>query len=397
LQGLLIRNRHTRWGAGEIERWLRDAVTVEDRKKIQDDISYMLPRVSHPYRLKEYSPVDLPGLAEAMHREPDAAMEDLMSGDILLHWIGALDANKARDIRSLRERHRQQPDLALFAAIMVCDPSRPYIFPFPGGQEAATARDWIDCAACLPVQEAGSEARLRRLAMWLRLKREPEEDLAVGVEQILASPPGVRFEELTCLIDAGRPYFVAPGIEANTPEAIARMTYGRPEDWERRIPECYDASFQRWQSGHLYAWMRQRGLGSVAARGAEIEQRLPGQPYAAFETVLRLLFPGLPPVQVKLDLSSVRSGLRVTYGQSRTVPLPYSTIGCGMPFGGLKIADGKPGLSLSGQLINSRSGTAQLTLDSRAGLPVSRTFHACIELESGYTVLTENPPQGRGI
>ncbi len=389
LRGLLIRNRQARWGAEEIDRWLRNAVTVEDRKRIRDDTSYVLPRVSQPYRLKEHSPVDLPGLADAMYREPDAATEDLMSGDILLHWVGAIDANKAREIRSMREHLRQKPDLALFAAIMICDPSRPFIFA--GGQEAHSSSDWFDFARSLAAAEAGSEAMLGRLATWLRLKVEPEERIAAGVQGILTSPPDVRFEELAYLIDPGRPYTIAPGIEASTPPEIARATYGSPGDWAKKMPDCYEASFKLWKGGFLSAWMRQRGLGAVAGQAGRVEADLTGQPYAAFEVVLRLLCPDLPPVQVKLDLAEVGKGLRVARGQSRTIALPYSTVGCGMPFGGLKIEDGRPGLSLSDQLIRSRSGVVHLELDSRAGIPMFRAFRGRIHLEGGYTSLAGGP------
>lgn len=385
LRGLLIRDRRARWGAEEVGRWLRGEVSAGDRRRINEDAAYVLPRVSHPYRLKEHSPVDLPGLADAMYREPEAATEDLMSGDILLSWIGAIDANKAREIRSVRERLRQKPDLALLAAIMVCDPFRPYIFG--DGQEVRSAGEWLDHMGLLPAGEAASEDRLSRLATWLRFKWEPDERLAEGVEGIIASPPAVRLEELSYLVDPARPYSIAPGLEAATPEAVARAAYGNPEDWSRTIPDCYNASFRRWQEGYLHAWMRQRGLGSLAEQAAEVEEGLSEHPFAAFEAVLRLLCPELPPVQVELDLARVRGGLRVPYGQSRTVTLPYATTGCGVPFGGLEIEDGQPGISLSDQLIRSRSGAARLTLDSRGGLPVSRSFRARIRLTSGYAVL----------
>ena len=104
LRGLLIRNRHSRWGAVEVERWLNNATYDEDLKKIHDDEYYELARASRPYRLKNYFAVDLPSLAEAMFREPEIASEDLITGDILLNWIGNLDPTVAREIRRDRDQ-----------------------------------------------------------------------------------------------------------------------------------------------------------------------------------------------------------------------------------------------------------------------------------------------------
>ena len=98
LRGLLVRNRATRWGAEEIARWLRNATSEDDLKKIHDDEYYELARASRPYRLKTYFAVDLPSLAEAMFREPEIATEDLITGDVLLNWIGNLDPTISREI-----------------------------------------------------------------------------------------------------------------------------------------------------------------------------------------------------------------------------------------------------------------------------------------------------------
>lgn len=78
LRGLLIRNRGTRWGAAEVARWLAGATSQDDLKRIQDDDYFELARASRPYRLRDRQAVDLPGLAEAMFREPDVATEDLI-------------------------------------------------------------------------------------------------------------------------------------------------------------------------------------------------------------------------------------------------------------------------------------------------------------------------------
>lgn len=386
LQGLLIRNRKTRWGAEEIDRWLKGNTTEGDRRRILNDRAYDLPRASRPYRLKALSPVDLPGLADAMYREMDAAMGDLMSGDVLLNWVGSIDANKARAMRSAREAFRQDPETALFAAITICDPLRPFIMG--DGHEVETAEDWLrHVEECSNPNRFVTEKALSRLSVWLGLKADPDKRVADRIQGVMRQPHQVRLAEMAYLIDPRRPYQIMPGTEGCTPKEIARATYGDPEDWAEGPPECYRASFFLWQNGTLYAWMRQRGLGAVATRASEVGKDLSEHQYAAFETVLRLMDPDLPPVTVRLSTGGLAGGLMVSHGKSRTVSIPYSVVGRGIPFGSLRLADDVPGLWLSDQLIENRSGTANLTLDASEGLPASRRFQTQILMDGGFTRL----------
>ena len=48
-------------------------------------------------------------------------------------------------------------------------------------------------------------------------------------------------------------------------------------------------------------------------------------PRLAFETILRLLHPALPPVVVEIDLSMLQPHAQVHYGSERTFTLPYKT------------------------------------------------------------------------
>jgi len=386
LQGLLIRNRKTRWGAEEVDRWLRGTTTDDDRKRILDDRAYDLPRSSRPYRLKSLSPVDLPGLADAMYREMDAAMEDLMSGDILLNWIGNIDANKARTIRAAREAYRQDPETALFAAITVCDPYRSFIMA--DGHEVETATAWLE-----HVDESRNPGvfvttkALSKFSVWLGLKADPDKRVADRIQGIMRQPHQVRVAEMAYLIDPERPYRIMPGVEGSTPQEVARATYGNPDEWTQGPPERYRESFALWQNGTLYAWMRQRGLGSLASQAEEISKSLAEHQYAAFETVLRLLDPELQPVTVKLSTQPLTGGLKVPYGKSTTVRIPYSTVGCGVPFATLRLSQDGPGIWLSDQLIENREGSVQLTLDASEDLPASRRFQDSLVLEGGFTQL----------
>jgi hypothetical protein len=396
LRGLLIRNRHTRWGAEEVQRWVEKHNIEEDLKHIREDESYELPRVSHPYRLKGYSPVDLPGLADAMSREHDAGTKDLMSGDILLNWVGNIDANKAREIREAREKWRNAPEVALFSVIMICDPARPFVFT--DGAETNTASEWLGSAERF-IANTGAVSKqypnstmLRKLGIWLRLKSEPENEIADGVAEILKSPENVRFEELAYLIDEERPYQIRPGLSVGTPKELVRATYGKPDDWTGTgIPDYYEASRKRWEEGFLYAWMRQRGLSSVVSRAEQAAAKLQGYPYAAFETVLRLLDPDLKAVEVRLDPAAVPDTFSVQHGGSRTVVIPFRALGLGVPFGAFRLQAEHRSISLADQLVRSRTGEIRVTIESPGDIPVAQTYEAKLALESGVASLVQAP------
>jgi len=216
LRGLLIRSRHTRWGPEEVERWLRGQTSDDDMKRIQDDEYFELARASRPYRLRDRQAVDLPGLAEAMFREPDVATEDLITGDILLNWIGGLDPTVAREIRRDRDRLFLFPEMVLHSAIMRCDPTRPFVFE--DGAEAFTGEEWFAQALQLvqqvkaPPETVITPEMLMHLESWLRLKIEPEPALADAIAQIREAPPRVQFEEIAYLLQPERPFFVTRDV-----------------------------------------------------------------------------------------------------------------------------------------------------------------------------------------
>lgn len=400
LRGLLIRNRNTRWGADEIERWLAGTLTDVDRKRIREDEQYELARASEPYKLNDAQAVDLPSLAEAMSRQPDAATYDLMSGDRLINWIARLDSNIARVIHQEREQLRKTPEVALFCAIIRCDPTRPFILA--DGVEAQNPYEWSARADSLVKSKRASpdalasDLMLHKLEWWLRLKSEPEVKLAEAVAKIRGSKPNVRLEEVGYLFQQDRPYLIAPNVLARTPNEIVALTYGKPEQWSTEVPAVYRESFRRWQEGFLSAWLRQRMPADLVNRCEEIAKNLggagrPGEPGAAFETILRQLAPSLPQIRVQVDTSGVSGGCFVPYGEQRTYTLSYRAEGCGVPFGALQLRDAQPGLSLEEHLIRERKGTVSLRLDSRNEIPASRTFYASISLDSGIAKLDQGP------
>lgn len=385
LRGLLIRNYHTRWGYAEVQRWLAGKTSEEDLQKVRDDDRYELSRASKPYALKG-NPVDLPGLAEAMCLDSAIAEEDLMGGEVLLNWIGNLDARVAREVRREREKWRKQPALALFGAIMHCDPTRP--FPMTQDIEAVSPREWSERAENMARAKNGrsedlvSDPALQKLEIWLRLKAEPELSLADALPALRKSPSAGRLEEILFCFLPERAYPVAPNVYAHTPQEIVELTYGSPAEWEKGVPAVYQSAFERWKSGLLAAWMRQRGLAEVAAEDEVLRKQKKADEQVVFEELLRRLHPATPAVQIEVDTSSLGAGCVIAYGQTGRFTLPYTSRGCGIPSGQWRLDEALPGLQLESHLLSGRSGSVVFKLDSKNEIPASRPFQAKLTLES---------------
>ena len=395
LHGLLIRNRRTRWGAAEVGRWLANASTEHDIQLIQDDEYYELARASRPYRIRDRYAVDLSSLADVMAHEPAIATEDLITSDVLLNWIGNLDPNLARELRRDRDALYLTPTLVLHRAIYHCDPTRPFIFH--DGTEVYAPDEWLQAASrIVSWEKLSSEAfmtpeLLHQLEAWLRLKDHSESALADGVAALHASPPKIRWEEIAYLLDPQRPYTMLQGLAARTPAEVVRLTLGTRDEWAGKgRPACYEAAYQRWREGALYAWMRQRGLSDLVTQAEALQARLADEPQAAFETILRLLDSTLPLVDVVVDTTELASTRVVPYGQQRVFTLRYQTPGMGIPFGALML-EHAPGVKLNTYQLTARSGEVEVTIDSTQDLVAQKVYQATIHLESGVARLQPDP------
>ena len=334
-------------------------------------------------------------LAEALFYEPEIGEEDFITGDVLLNWIGNLSTTLARQLRRDRDRYYLTPDMVLYHAIFRCDPTRPYIFP--DKVEVNTAEEWIAHALQLlrlpgnSSEKICSNKALYQLECWLRFKMPPAEEMADRVDKILASPPSVRLEELLYLIQPDRPFTIARGLIARTPQEFAQIAYGSARDWEKKRPFCYDAAYQRWYDGCLFAWLRQRDLAELAARGEELHAQLGENHAAAFETVLRLLAPSLPPVRMEVTYADKEYSRTISYGQQRVFPFRYRTIGSGVPFGSIQVLSSSSGVRVDDYLLRGREGTFEITVDSRQDLLAFKTYELSFTLKSGIAELVNSP------
>jgi hypothetical protein len=149
---------------------------------------------------------------------------------------------------------------------------------------------------------------------------------------------------------------------------------------------------QRWQSGVLTAWLKYHGLQEALEQIADVEKQLGTEhPAAAFETILRLLDPSLPPVQLELDRSALRGIHKVPFGVTRRVRLPYQTVSRGVPFGVFTGTTPTQEIVLDETLVSQRSDTLTVVIDIDQE-PFDCNIHQVeLRLESGFTKLAGDP------
>ena len=419
IQGLLIRNRRTRWGAGEVERWLRGATTDADRQKIRDDAGFDLVRRSaRPYNVFESHPHDLSGLARAIVEEPSVAEEELMSGDVLVNWIGELDMKIAREIRRDREKWRRYPRVAAFHALMRLDPTLP--FPFGPGLAVPSIAKWESCieawvaAKKADYAKAVSRPTLLNLEAWLRSQTDPRPDLADGVaimrqfwwphdregSTLNALDARTAWQEMLTLLHPTRPFEIARGVAARTPAEIARLCWGRAAQWEVGVPANYRAALARWQDGSLGAWLRQRlrdENGAVSPVVAQIEALRrcdKTRPEASFEAVLRLLDPAHPRVEIRLEAGAPKT-IVAEHGTVEFTTLKWRAHGTGLAYGAWRVEGAPDGLHVGPFAIDNRRGELRVTLETMAGLQPGHAGTATLSLEPGGTCALAAPIEVR--
>ena len=429
LSGLLCRNRNLRWGAEEVGRWIQKQTTDADRRRIVEDRGFELNQGITPFNAFDKSqPTNLAQLSQAIVAEPKVALDELMSSDVMLNWIGQIDARIARQIRKDREQWRAHPSVALVCARLRIDPAAS--LSVDASRTADSAEEWAKWAqvavakGTVNISDLCHREKLLELETWLRLKAAPELDAAANLARISArhedkkpsappaapavpavTPPESKgaptakapnyaliLEEISYAFLSSKPYLVAPNLAVQTPAEIARSSMGDAKAWGDKPPACYLASAKRWQDGFLEAYLRQR-----VANGADtspllqqmqkLRQDFKDKPFVAFEVILRLIDPTLPPLEVEFDPRVLEQTFEAPHGTLKTLELPYRTKGAGMPFAAVQLQCQWAGLRLGKHEITHRQGTIQVILDAHGDMPSARDLEAKLSLAGKTTLL----------
>ncbi|HEX2950349.1 MAG TPA: hypothetical protein VHV83_12435 [Armatimonadota bacterium] len=159
----------------------------------------------------------------------------------------------------------------------------------------------------------------------------------------------------------------------------------------KKRPACYEASYQRWFDQALCAWLRQRGLASLADQCDQIREAQADEPFAAFETILRLLDPALEPVHVSFDQAELNQIRTVPYGQQRSFTLHYFTNGPGTPFGAITCTNPTPSVQLDEYVLRQREGTVNITIDTQLDRQAAQGItYIMLSLESGIAKFSQD-------
>jgi len=409
LRGLLIRDRHKRWSAEQVDRWLEQKNTYEDAQAILDDEYFSLRRAVTPYSIGYSHATDLVSLADMLLKYPDDALDDLLKSDRLINWVEGIDMNVARAIDRDRGTWRSEPEHCLFRTVMWLDRSRP--FDVIGIGKARTKQEWlqriIDSGKGIDQIAAGpaSFPEVRKLDTWLHLKPDAEPEIGNRVGATLWQTSVVRLEEIAYIFDPTLPYSHDRNIldtlrlpeeqrtGGRTPAEIVEQAYGPAEGWRTGVPDCYMRAFDRWKGGFLAAWLRQHGLAALANSAQEASEVLKDHPFAAFEAFLRKLDTPKHVVQIHFEKMDYSSVLPVPYGQVKTLRIRYHTSGVGMPFASLSLEFAPEGVSISPLLIDQRSGIVTFSVDPSYRLQVSDVPHlATINISGGNCELVGDRP-----
>jgi serine/threonine protein kinase len=375
LKGLLVRNRHERWTGPEVDRWLAGKNVRTDMQAVINDQRFSLAKTTRPFELALMQAVDLPSLAAAMEKNPEEAKSHLLESDLMTQWIANQDAAVAHKVERTREIYRHQPDLALYRCIDVAEYGRVSSLSEWGpllANAAATERHLLSG----PV----TDFELMRMEAWLELKTKPNPALAAKIAEIRQRPIAIRFEELAFLFDRKLPYSGQISAFLNlrlppesrrggqTPKEVADEAFGVGADWEKSVPQYFRAGRDRWQSGYLEAWLRQRGSGELANKAATAASLLKGNLDHAFDTFLRHLDPWAEKPQVVFDEEPLSNRPAIEYGTEATLVLTYHTVGPGFPLGAVRLEDAPGQVSLDTFQLHGRKGRITVTFRPRAPL-----------------------------
>ena len=216
LRGLLVRDRRSRWGADEVDRWLAGKTTDSDRSRATSAVATPAGWNMRFAGRDVKSPAEL---AAALLQEPDEALRRLRGGERgpLLTELGKIDADLQQLIvgdLSAPVRGRRPEQVDLWSVAWRLDPNLPYEVS-PGRRAKSPAEiarsvygNDADWARGVPAfyEEAQKRAAEGYLAAWLRCHGLA--DLAKSCTAELAVPraqAGLAFEKVLRRLDPSLP------------------------------------------------------------------------------------------------------------------------------------------------------------------------------------------------
>ncbi len=185
-RGLLLRDPHQRWGADEVQRWLRADPTLPLPQESAVSVAI------RPYRIEDSSCTNALELAATMVKHWESGAKDLMRGTVAA-WIDneLHDHNLLRRLQDIMDRRGLSDDWRLLAFVLVAAPEIPAVWQGQtvsretlllaarkSTQGDAKASAWLQSIHAQGVLEllgdAGRQAVLQFRHVWLQGLRDFE-------------------------------------------------------------------------------------------------------------------------------------------------------------------------------------------------------------------------------
>ncbi len=363
IQGLLIRNAGQRWGLDQSTRWVNDQTTQADVDLIKYDSEHSpFSRImGEPYSFGSHQARTFKQLAALFTDEPVLAVDHLQMSDALYEWIRQRDNNLALQLHRDVQSYLNHPDLALIGACLL-DPETP--LRFVNGVLVHSLQEWLAEADKVykPRPEPAcwlDDKQTERLLLWLQKSGAADRQIADSLSGLLSRPAPARLMEVRFAVDPKCGIELGDGVIVNHPIEFAEAAYGTEADWSTGIPECYKRAYRIWEQGILSAWFRQRGLGALSARCEELKNTMISAPYGAFETILRVVDPKLPTVQVRFE--RIRP-VQIMFDKRTEVSVSYTTIGAGIPLLRVSCLNSTSEAFVDTPEISSREGSIRIVV-----------------------------------
>ncbi len=131
VQGLLVKERNHRWGAGEVRRWLAGEHVPVHASTAQAHKPYRTSIGEEAATAEE--------LARIIQAHPERMSADIQHG-FISRWFASFDQDMARRLAAIEES-KVESGLKILAIIYTLDPKRPYrLLP---GRETADPREFV--------------------------------------------------------------------------------------------------------------------------------------------------------------------------------------------------------------------------------------------------------------
>ncbi|MDZ7276632.1 MAG: serine/threonine protein kinase [candidate division KSB1 bacterium] len=190
------------------------------------------------------------------------------------------------------------------------------------------------------------------LCAWVK---EEDEQRAREIRAAIEQPElswDEKLMQVICWLDPGRPYLLAPGYSAATPQELAQQIYSNERTWQAGRDQLFN--------GLLPIWLRTR-FGVFAAEWERHKADFKEHKDQGLDYFVRLLDRTLPPPQIAVSPAKLDFG-KIGAGQEKALSLAIANPGRGYLHGKITSEGAPTGLRLSTAELEGNQNQVTVTL-----------------------------------